>query len=118
MRFYWLNSTLSLTLDTISTIVTQYNNTAITRTTIIHSDINSLNISTITTAREVANAFAGINEEYADPLIVLANGTQGSLFNGLSIPYPTPYVKFMRFAYTTITKLSPYCPAGQQVISG
>lgn len=122
MRFYWFNSTLGLTVDTISTIVTQYNNTAITRLTTIYGDVNSLDISTITTAQEMANSFAGPIPEYVDlqpyPPIVLANGTDGSLFNGVSIPYPTPYVEFAAFAYVTLTKLSPDCPAGQQVNSG
>lgn len=122
MRVHWYTSTLGLTLDTVSVLVTQYNNTAITRTTTIHGDVNSLNVKTITSAIEVASAFAGfkdeINDEYVSPMIYLANGTDGSLPNGKSIPYPTAYVEFDVFIYTTITESSPNCPTGQQQMSG
>lgn len=64
VRFYWYTSTLGLTLDTVSIIVTQYNNTAITKTTTIHGDVNSLDVNSITTAIDVASVFLGENEEY------------------------------------------------------
>ena len=117
VRYYWYNSTLGLTLDTVSIIVTQYNNTAISRTTTIHGDVNSLDINTITTVTDIAIDFAGMNNfEYGNPSGILANGTDGSLFHGQSIPYPTAYAKFDNFAYTTVTKQSPNCPAGQQEV--
>lgn len=119
MRVFWYNSTLGLTLDTVSIIVTQYNNTAITRTTTIHGDVNSLDINTITTALKVASAFVGGNIDYFEqPPVYLATGTDGSLLNGKSMPYLSPYAKFMQFAYSTITEQSPNCPAGQQDVDG
>lgn len=53
-RVFWFNSTLGLTLDTVSVVVIQYNNsTAITRTTTVLGDVNTLDPRNITEVQDL-----------------------------------------------------------------
>ena len=114
-RVYWYNSTVDLTLDTVSVFVTQYNGSAVTNKQTVHGQLSTFNVSADTKAQALASSiFTGFNPEYdEDPLLILANGTDGSLAPGTSIPYPTPYVGLSRFYYVTMstTTCSPVGPS-------
>ena len=108
-QIYWLNTTLGLTLDTISLIVTQYDSSAITSTITRHGDVYSLDSS-------VAEAEG---HSFIDPMIqaaemdffpylppefdvFLTNGTDGKVAENLSIPYPHPFVVIAGVDYRTL----------------
>lgn len=103
-------------MDTVSIVVTQYNNTAITETKTIHGDVRSLNTSMVSEALSIAssiNAYEG-NPEYngGSPPFQLVSGTDGNVGNGVSIPYPTPYVAVFALDYNTLTTTASQCPSG------
>ncbi len=52
-RVFWFNSTLGLTLDTGSVVDTQFNSTAITRTTTVLGDVNTLDPRNITEVQDL-----------------------------------------------------------------
>ncbi|KAL8681226.1 MAG: hypothetical protein Q9224_006871, partial [Gallowayella concinna] len=114
-RVYWWNSTLSLTLDTVSVIVTRYNNTAITKTTTLYGDVSTLDPSNITETQDLQYSFE--NPEYpGQPGILLVNGTEGPVEGSLSYPYPTSYLVVPGYRYYTQTASGVDrngCPAGQ-----
>ena len=51
---FWWTSSIDMTLDTISVLVTQYNKNAATNTTTIHQDLSSLNIDTMLREQSLA----------------------------------------------------------------
>ena len=104
-RVYWYSSTVGLTLDTVSVFVTQFNKTAVTNNKTIYGQLNTFNVSADAGARALASSiFSRFNPAYDnEPLLILANGTDGSLAPGISIPYPTPYIGLSRFYYVTQT---------------
>jgi len=115
VRFGWWSSTLGLTLDTISIVVTKYNNTAITATKTIHGDVSSLDTSTVSEALSIASSInLEANPEYNGGALpfILVDGTDGNVGNGVSFAYPTPYVEVTALEYSTITKTATQCPAG------
>lgn len=52
-RVFWFNSTLGLTLNNVSVVVTQYNSTVITRTTTVLGDVNTLDPRNITEVQDL-----------------------------------------------------------------
>ncbi|CAD6587550.1 MAG: hypothetical protein ASARMPREDX12_002934 [Alectoria sarmentosa] len=113
-RIYWYSSTLGLTLDTVSEAITKYNNTAITSTTTIYGNLNSVNSSTVTEASSIAMAEIdpeqGNDYDMAD--FFLGNATNGLVDGPVSIPYPVPYLAISAFQYLTATSGLQGCPAG------
>ncbi|KAL8889911.1 MAG: hypothetical protein Q9215_002893 [Flavoplaca cf. flavocitrina] len=115
-RVFWWNSTLDLTLNTVSVIVTQYNSTAITGSTTIFGNLNSVDAYDISEAREIQYLFN--NPQYPNqPKIVLVNDTDRLVEGSLSFPYPTSYLVVPGYIYYTQTASSGRgaggCPAGQ-----
>ncbi|KAL8755127.1 MAG: hypothetical protein Q9199_003859 [Rusavskia elegans] len=117
-RVFWWNSTLDLTLDTVSVVVTQYNSTAITRTTTVFGDVNSLDPLNITEVQNLRYSFD--NQQYpGQPGIILVNDTKGVVEGSLSFPYPTSYLVAPGYDYYTQIASGPRydegCPAGQSL---
>lgn len=111
----WWDHTLNLTLDTISVLVTQYNNTAVTRTTTIYQDLSSLNISTMTEAQSLAfSVLQPVDPEYEPNGFALNNGTNAFVDGSFSVAYPTPFVGIQGFEYISVTQQDPKCPKGLQ----
>ena len=93
MQFFWINSTLGLTLDTEYVTVTQYNGSAITGTTVVNGDVSTLNPETVSEAYAIVSTIP-IPPPYGHiggPSFVLADGRDGKINDALSVPYPTPY---------------------------
>ena len=110
----WYKGQISLTLHTVSVVVTQYNNSAVTSTTTILGDLNALNASTISEAMSIAtsilaNPTGQMNNDYPGlgAGVIFASGTDGAIGGGASIPYPTPYVIIDGFYLTTQTSGPP-----------
>ena len=76
--------------------VNQYNNTAITTSSTIHGNVDSLNASTLTQTDflvELLSAgFEHGNLQYGSFFVGIANATQGKVDGSVTIPYPTPYL--------------------------
>ena len=111
----WWDSTLNLTLDTISVLVTQYNNTAVTRTTTIYEDVSSLNASTMTDVQAMAfSVLTAMDPEYEANGFVLNNGTNAFIDGSFSVAYPTPFIGIQGFEFISVTQQDPHCPKGLQ----
>ena len=111
----WWDSTLNLTLDTISILITQYNNTAVTRTTTFYEDVSSINISTLTEAQSIAaSVLEPIDAEYEPNGFALNNGTNAFVDGSFSVAYPTPFIGIQGFEYISVTQQDPHCPKGLQ----
>lgn len=107
-QVFWINSTIKLTLDTEYVTVTQYNGSAVTSTTVITGDVDSLDPATVSEAYSMALTIQmpGPYEGLGGPGVVLANGRDGKLNDALSIPYPTPYLGIAGVQVWTQTLLS------------
>lgn len=111
----WWDSTLNLTLDTISVLITQYNNTAVTRTTTIYQDLSSVNASTLTEAQSIAvSVLTAMDPEYEPNGFALNNGTNSFIDGSFSVAYPTPFIGIQGFEYISVTQQDPHCPKGLQ----
>ena len=111
----WWTSTLNMTLDTISVQVTQYNNTAVTRTTTIYEDVSSVNASTLTEAQSMAfSILSAIDPEYEANGFALNNGTEAFVDGSFSVAYPTPFIGIQGFEFISVTQQDPSCPKGLQ----
>ena len=111
----WWDSTLNLTLDTISVLVTQYNNTAVTRTTTIYEDVSSLNVSTMTDIQAMAfSVLTAMDPEYEANGFALNNGTNEFIDGSFSVAYPTPFIGIQGFEFISVTQQDPKCPKGLQ----
>lgn len=112
---FWWDSTLNLTLDTISVLVTQYNNTAVTRTTTIYEDVSLLNASTMTDAQSLAvSVLTAMDAEYEPNGFALNNGTNDFVDGSFTVAYPTPFIGIQGFELISITQQDPHCPKGLQ----
>lgn len=113
-RIYWYSSTLSLTLDTVSEAITKYNNTAVTSTTTIYGNLNSVNLSTVAEASSIAEAEIDPQQgnDYDNAAFFLGNATNGLVDGSVSIPYPIPYLAISGFQYLSATSGLQGCPAG------
>ena len=111
-----------MTLDTVSIRVTQYNNTAVTHTITQHGNIKSVDVSTISEAWTLANAFAsaGDSVEYFQGIPVLGNISDGRLDKSVTIPYPTPYLAISGLRYasakSSVLPTSGSCPTLTDVL--
>ena len=111
----WWDSTLNLTLDTVSVLVTQYNNTAVTHTTTIYEDVSLLNISTLKEAQSIAfSVLEPVDAEYEPNGFALNNGTNAFVDGTFSVAYPTPFIGIQGFEYISVTQQDPHCPKGLQ----
>lgn len=111
----WWDSTLNLTLDTISVLVTQYNNTAVTRTTTIYEDVSSLNASTMTDVQSIAfGVLTAMDPEYEANGFALNNGTNAFIDGSFTVAYPTPFIGIQGFEFISVTQQDPNCPKGLQ----
>ena len=102
----WWTSSLSLTLDTVYVLVTQYNNTAVTRTTTIYEDFKSVNITTMKEAQSMAFCvLIAIDPEYLANGFILNNGTNAFVDGTFSVAYPTRYIGIQGFEFISRNKL-------------
>ena len=106
-QVFWISSTLKLTLDTEYVTVTQYNGSAVTGTTVVTGDLDTIDPATVSKAYSMAltiempDPYEGIG-----PGMILANGRDGKINDALSIPYPTPYLGIAGVQVWTQTILS------------
>ena len=111
-RVYWYNWTLALTLDTISVIVMQYNDTAVTERSTVHGDFNTLNPRNITEAQDLQYSLEP--QEYpGEPSIIFINGTGGDVVINPSIQSPDPYVAIAGYLSFSFATSHSGCLAGQ-----
>ena len=111
----WWTSSLSLTLNTVSVLVTQYNNTAVTRTTTLYEDVKSVNITTMKEAQSMAfDVLTAIDPEYLANGFILNNGTNAFVDGTFSVAYPTPYIGIQGFEFISVTQQASQCPKGLQ----
>ncbi|KAL8778641.1 MAG: hypothetical protein Q9213_007331 [Squamulea squamosa] len=113
-RVYWWNSTVGITLDTVSVVVTQYNNTAITGQTTVFGDLSSVDVDTVSEILEIQSLVPN-PQEYGNEqaLLLLANGTDGQHDETISIASPTPYIGIAGYQYFSQTRSDPDCPVSQ-----
>ncbi len=115
-RNYWYDSTVNLTLDTVSVVVTQYNNTAITMSNTIYGNVASVNANTVTEAQSLASTLIAEFEEggleYGSTSIRFGNATEGKVDGSVTIPYPTPYLAINGLQYVSVTAQVDGCPPG------
>lgn len=117
----WYNSSISLTLDTISVYVTTYrglngsNATAVTKTSTIYGEIDKVNASQVADATSIYDLYVAnmVPQYIGGGSIFLARGTDGAVGPVTSLPWPTPYVAISSVAYA---RTVPYdgCPSGLQ----
>ncbi len=117
-QVFWYNSTISLSLDTISVFLSEYSNTTITSSSTIYGNISSLSASIssqVQLAQSDSPQFIGGGYQ-GFGLYRLANGTDGEVPDGVtSFAYPTPYLAITGF--TIITNLpSAGCPLDSSTI--
>ena len=102
-------------MDTVSLAVTQYNNTAITRTSTVYGDIDSINMSTVAEVQSIASSLSigafGGDFEYDGFLgVFLGNATKGN-DDASDLPaYPTPYLAIDGFQYFSLSSQVDGCP--------
>ena len=118
-RVYWYSSSLGITLDTVSLAVTQYNNTAITRTSTVYGDIDSINLSTVAEAQSIASslsidAFGGDFEYNGFMGVLLGNATKGPKDASDLPAYPTPYLAIDGFQYFSLSSQVDGCPLAKR----
>ena len=99
----WYNSTISLPLDTISILVSEYSNTTLTSSTIIYGNFTSLSESIAWSIRSaLASEISDLQGIYEGFGLLLANGTNGAISSGVtSFAYPTPYIAIGGFSILT-----------------
>ena len=121
-RVYWYDSTIGLTLDTVSVLVNQYNNTAITTSSTIHGNAGAVNASTVSETKSLAaflqEEFMNGGLNYVSTAIGIGNATQGIVDGSVTIPYPTPYLAIDGFEYVSVTDRVHGCPPGHLKGSG
>lgn len=96
-------------------LVTQYNNTAVTRTTTVYEEFESVNITTMKEAQSMASGvLTAINQEYLANRFILNNGTNAFVDGTFSVAYPTPYIGIQGFEFISVTQQASQCPKGLQ----
>ena len=116
-RVYWYNSSIGVTLDTVFLIVTKYNNTAITRTSTVYGDLNSVNVSNVAEAQSIASSLAlkGNDNSYKSEVgVLLGNTTKGNDDAAGPPPYPTPYLAIDAFQYISLPSQADGCPLAER----
>lgn len=108
-RVYWCPSTLHLTLDTISIVVTQYNNTRLTSTTTEHGNVSTMDIFTIAEASSLVYYYNHLHK-YPAVSFSMVNGIDGKV-GTTSFEWPQPYLAIDAFWYKT-ARPNSFCPLG------
>ena len=119
-RVYWYNSSIGVTLDTVSLIVTVYNNTAITRTSTVYGDLESVNVSSVAEAQSIASSLAlDVNDNDYNLYvgILLGNATKGLDDAAGPPPYPTPYLAIDAFQYISLPSQADACLLAERATS-
>ena len=75
-RIYWYNSTTDLTQETVSVIVNQHNNTAITTTSTIKGNVDSLNASLVTQTQSLVKLLNAISFKVICSIVVPLLGSE------------------------------------------
>ena len=117
VRVYWYNSSIGITLDTVSLIVTKYNNTAITRTSTMYGDIDSVNVSSVGEVQSIVTSLAQAVDDNDYNLFVgalLGNATKGSVDASEPPAYPTPYLAIDGFQYISLSSQVDGCPLAER----
>ena len=105
-QVYWYNSTISLPLDTISILLSEYCNITMTSASTAFRNRNSFSGSVLST--QVSSAQRLMSPPYPDypefSTFVLANGTDGAVAGGVtSFAHPTPFIAIAGFwLYTNL----------------
>lgn len=83
-------------------VATKYNNTAITMSSIVYGDIDSINVSSVAEAQSIATSLGDLgnyNDYNLAVGVLLSNATEGAS----STPaYPTPYLAIDGFQYLSL----------------
>lgn len=119
----WYSSIVTQTLDTVSVIVTQYNNTAFTSITTVRHDLpidyGALSKSQPPGYTDPQYILSIMGEDYTfnvpyDPMWQAVNLTDGQLDSSTSIPYPSAYIAATAIGYAALNGLNSECspPAG------
>ena len=116
-RVYWYNLSIDVTLDTVSLIVTKYNNTAITRTSTVYGDLESVNVSSVAEAQSIASSLGlevGDNDYNGIVGVLLGNATKGFDDAAGPPPYPTPYLAIDAFQYISLPSQADGCRVAER----
>ena len=116
-RVYWYNSSIGVTLDTVSLVVTKYNNTAITRTSTVYGDLKSVNVSSVAEAQSIASSLGlEVNDNDYNLIVgvLLGNATKGDDDVANPPPYPTPYLAIDAFHYISLSSQADGCPLAER----
>ena len=116
-RVYWYNSSIGVTLDTISVVVTKYNDTAITSSSTVYGDLHSINPSTVAEAQSIVSAYsqaAGDTDYNLQVGVLLGNATEGGIDASNAITYPRPYLAIDGFQYVALSSQIDGCPLGER----
>ncbi|KAI4273895.1 MAG: hypothetical protein LQ337_004307 [Flavoplaca oasis] len=111
-RVYWYNSTISLTLDTLSVVVTQYNKTALTQTSTIYGNFSTISPYDVPEAQDLQYDLQ-VQQYPGQPYIIFFNGTNDDVVINPSIHSPIPYVGIAGYLSFSDAKSDSGCPAGQ-----
>ena len=108
----WYNSTIGLPLDTVSIVLSQYNNSVLTSTTTVYGDLAPLSGTTLPQAVSIqAEIYSELQNSGNEELIdyeglagyVLANTANEAANNTLG--YPTPYMAIAGIVlWTTVSR--------------
>ena len=113
-RVYWYSSSIGITLDTVSLIVTKYNNTAVTRSSTVYGDIDTVNVSSVAEAQSIATSLGqggGDNDYDLVVGVILSNATKGNVD---APAYPTPYLAIDGFQYVSLSTQIDGCLLGKR----
>ena len=119
-RAYWYNSSIDITLDTVSVVVTKYNNTAVTKSSTVYGDIDPVNVSTVSEAQSIATslgtAIADMGDlDYGNFVdVLLGNATKGNVDASDPPAYPTSYLGFDTIYYISTSSSFDGCPLGKR----
>lgn len=114
----WYSSIVTQTLDTVSVIVTQYNNTAVTSSTTVRHDLpidyGALSKSQPPGYTDPQYILSIMGEDYIfavpyDPMWQAVNLTDGQLDSSTSIPYPSAYIAATAIGYAALNGLNSEC---------
>ncbi|KAL9620589.1 MAG: hypothetical protein Q9204_008194, partial [Flavoplaca sp. TL-2023a] len=111
-RVYWYNSTIGLTLDTLSVVVTQYNKTALTQTSTVYGNFSTVSPYDVPEATDLQYDLQ-VQQYPGQPYIIFFNGTNDDVVINPSIHSPIPYVGIAGYLSFSDATSDSGCPAGQ-----
>lgn len=92
----WYDSTITLPVDTVSVIISQSNNTAITAKSTMFGDLATLSSTELSQASSLFSIVEEYPQVYNVISFTLANGTDGAV-GSTSFAWPTPYAEISKF---------------------